>query len=385
MITDKKGEQLREKINETRKQLLSQLKDDKERAGVNFSLNTEDPPTMGGNIHKSWEEAYFGDGIPLGATLTTLAKILTDTKNAENEVVKKILSEAEQAQVNLDKFAAVATAPTSYVLVGQSYTADVFLTAYDSHLNPTITVGGSPISVDAGKGKYTGSTSTVGLHKWTAMVSFRDNDGKIQNYPTPEQSYMVAAPSATISPTKMNVLYIGLPNPVSISAAGVATSDLKVSMSGGSIGGSNGNYIATVNSIGKATISVSGELVKGKVSPLGTMEFRVKRIPDPVAEFAGTSGGTQSSATIQGQNYIFATLKDFEFDTKFNIKSYVLTIIKPRQDAVIIKGYGNTLSNEVKEKLRTVTPGTRIVFDDIYAVGPDRTDRLLNSITLKAN
>jgi len=179
MIDGKKGEELKKKINDTRTKLLALLKDAKERQGVNFSLNAEAPEQTGGPS-KTWEEAYFGDGIPLGAALTTLAKIQTDTKNAENEVVKRILGEAEQAQVNLDKFNAVAVAPSSYVLVGQPYTADVFLTAYDSHLSPTITVDGSPVQVQDGKGKYTGSTSSEGLHKWTGTISFRDNDGKIK-------------------------------------------------------------------------------------------------------------------------------------------------------------------------------------------------------------
>jgi len=89
MITNKKGEELRKKIVETRTKLLAFL-NPKDRAGVNFSLNADDPKQAGGSgPSKNWEEAYFGDGIPLGATLTTLAKIQADTKNAENEVVKK--------------------------------------------------------------------------------------------------------------------------------------------------------------------------------------------------------------------------------------------------------------------------------------------------------
>ena len=239
--------------------------------------------------------------------------------------MKKILGEAEQAQVNLDKFDAVAVAPTSYVLVGQPYTADVFLTAYDSKLSPNITVSGSALSVNAGKGKYSGSTSSEGLHTWTAEISFKDNDGKIQHYTTPAQTYMVAKPSAVVSPDKMNVLYIGLPNPVSISAPGIAKENLRVSMSGGSISGSNGHYTANVTSIGEATISVSGELTKGKTSILGSSLFRVKRIPDPKAQFAGKSGGNTSAANIRAQDRIFAKLDNFEFDAKFNVTRFYFT------------------------------------------------------------
>jgi gliding motility-associated protein GldM len=384
MINNKKGEELRQKINETRDKLKSFLKDDKERAGVNFSLNAEAPELRNG-LHKTWEEAYFGDGIPLGATLTTLAKIQTDTKNAENEVVKKILGEASQAAVNLDQFAAVAVAPTSYVLVGQPYTAEVFLTAYDSKLSPNITVGGSPLSVEAGKGKYSGSTSTPGPHTWSATVSFKDNDGKMNTYTTAPQTYMVAKPSAVVSPDKMNVLYIGVPNPVSVSAPGVPKEALRVSMSGGNISGSGENYTVTVNTIGTATINVSGELVKGKVSSLGSSVFRVKRIPPPKAEFAGKSGGNTTAANIKGQDYIFAKLENFEFDAKFNVTHYTLIISKPRQDFIILTGSGGTLTAAMHAALNNVTPGTTVIFKDIVAVGPDGIQQGLDPIAISAN
>ena len=383
MIAGKKGEELRQKINDTRQQLVALLKD-KEKEGVNFSLNAEAPQQAGGP-QKTWEEAYFGDGIPLGATLTTLAKIQADTKNAENEVVKKILGEAEQAQVNLDKFAAVATAPTSYVLVGQPYTADVFLTAYDSKLSPNITVGGSSLRVDQGKGKYTGSTSSEGLKKWSATISFKDNDGKIQTYTTPEQSYMVARPSAVVSPTKMNVLYIGVPNPIAVSAPGIATKDLKVSMAGGSLSGSGGDYIATVSNLGEATITVSGQLAPGKpASVLGSAKFRVKRIPDPKPQFAGKSGGSSGAANIRAQDRLFAKLDNFDFDAKFNVTRFTMTIAKPRQDAITLSASGNELNSQMKALINTVTPGTFVVFKDIFAVGPDGTQRGLDDIVLSA-
>jgi len=276
-------------------------------------------------------------------------------------------------------------APTCYVLVGQPYTAEVFLTAYDSHLSPNISVSGSPIAVEAGKGKYSGSTSTEGLHKWTATISFRDNDGKIQTYNTPEQSYMVARPSAVVSPKKMNVLYIGLPNPIAVSAPGIPKEDIRVSMTGGSISGSGEDYTANVKTIGTATIYVSGELTKGKVSPLGSSVFRVKRIPDPKAEFAGRSGGNTSAANIKAQDYVFATLKDFEFDAKFNVTHFVLMIINPHQDAIIIPGNGNQLSSDMHDKMKTVRQGSTIVIREITAVGPDGSTRVLDPIVLYAN
>jgi len=383
MIAGKKGEELRQKIQDTHDKLLALL-EPQDRSGVNFSLNADAPPPIAG-IQKTWEEAYFGDGIPLGATLTTLAKIQTDTKNAENEVVKKILSKVDQAQVNLDQFAAVAVAPTSYVLVGQPYTADVFLTAYDSKLSPTITVGGSSLPTEAGKGKYNGSTSSEGLHTWQATINVKQTDGTMKSYTTPAQTYMVAKPSAVVSPDKMNVLYIGLPNPVSVSAPGIAKENLRVNMTGGNISGSNGHYTATVSSIGNATITVSGELTKGKVSVLGSSVFRVKRIPPPKAAFAGKSGGSTSAANLRAQDRLFAKLDNFEFDAKFNVTRFTLLVAKPRQDVIILSATGGELSSQMRTAMGSVTPGSTVVFQNIIAVGPDGVQQSLDPIAFTAN
>jgi gliding motility-associated protein GldM len=383
MINQKHGEELKAKIDAVKQDLLSQLKD-KDRQGINFSLST-DPPKNNIGPQKSWEEAYFGDGIPLGATLTTLSKIQADAKNAENEVVKRILSEAQKAQVNLDKFDAVAVAPTSYVLVGQPYTADVFLTAYDSKLPTNISVGGSTLPVQDGKGKYSGSTSSEGPHTWQATISFKDNDGKIQTYTTPQQSYMVARPSAVVSPDKMNVLYIGVPNPISVSAPGVPKEVLHVNISGGSLSGSGGHYTANVSTMGTATVTVSGELTKGKTSVLGSTLFRVKRIPDPKAMFAGKSGGTTSAANIRAQDRIFAILENFDFDAKFRVTRFTMVVVKPRQDAQSFTANGNEFTPQMRTAVGNITPGSTIVFEDILAVGPDGSQRGLDPIVLRAN
>ncbi len=383
MIAGKKGEELRKKIVDTRAQLIALL-NPKDRAGANFSLNADEPKQTGG-VSKTWEEAYFGDGIPLGATLTTLAKVQADTKNAENEVVKKILGEAEKAQVNLDKFKAVAVAPTGYVLIGQPYSADIFLTAYDSRLSPNITVGGSSVPVSEGKGKYNGSTSSEGLHTWTGTISFKDNDGKVQTYTTDLQTYMVARPSAVVSPDKMNVLYIGVPNPISVSAPGIAKEKLHVGISSGSLSGSGGHYTANVSTMGTATVTVSGEIAPGKTATLGSTLFRVKRIPDPKAMFAGKSGGTTGAANIRAQDRLFAKLDNFDFDAKFTVTRFTMLVIKPRQDAVIMSANGSEFTGAMRSAINSVSPGTTIVFRDIIAVGPDHTQRGIDGIVISAN
>lgn len=382
MINDGKyAYELHKKIDETRNGLLALL-NDKEKAGVNLSLDAPAPPHINGFPDKDWENANFGEGIPMAAAMTALIKIQSDTKNAENEVVKKILGEVDQAVVNLDQFSAVAVAPSSYVLQGQPYTAQVFLTASDSKSTPDISVDGAKLSVQGGKGIYTGNTSSEGLKTWTGTIRVKQNDGTYKTYSTGPQTYQVAKPSAVVSPDKMNVLYIGVPNPVTVSAPGVPTSSLKLNISGGSLsGGSGGHYIAQVRTLGTAKITVTGD--KGMV--LGTSEFRVKRIPDPKPEFAGKSGGNTSAANIRAQDKVFAKLDNFDFDAKFSVTRFTLLIAKPRQDVIILSTTGSELSGAMRSAMNTVTSGTTIVFKDIIAVGPDGSQRGLDPIVLSAN
>jgi gliding motility-associated protein GldM len=383
MINEPRAAELKKKINETREKLIA-LIDEKDRKNVGFSLEAKDPPNRGA-VNRSWEQSNFGDGIPLTAALTALAKIKADTKNAEAEVVKRILGQMDVAVVNLDQFAAVAVAPTSYLIAGQPYTAEVFLTASDSKSSPEISVGGSRLQVKEGKGTYTVNTSNEGMFSWTGTVRVKQTDGTIKTYTTSEQKYQVARPSAVVSPDKMNVFYVGVPNPVSVSAPGISKENLVVTMTGGTISGSNGKYTVTVNTPGTtAKVNVAAN-VSGKVQNIGSSDFRVKRIPDPKAKFAGKTGGALSSVVIKSQGSIFAVLEGFDFDAKFSVTRFSLVIARPRADVVVLQANGNSFSAQMTAAVAAITPGTRVIFDDIVAVGPDGTQRQLDPMAFKAN
>ncbi|WP_156307905.1 type IX secretion system motor protein PorM/GldM [Sphingobacterium endophyticum] len=383
MINGKKGVELKEKINSTRSKLLALLTPE-EKKSVSFSLEANDPEKAV-NGKRKWEEINFGSGTPLTAAMTILTKIQTDAQNAESDVVKLILGKMDQAVVNLDKFAAVAVAPTSYLVQGQPYAAEVFLTASDSKSQPSISVNGANLNVVDGKGVYSVPTNREGIFTWSGVIKVKQTDGSIKEYRTPVQTYQVARPSAVVSPDKMNVLYIGVNNPISVSAPGTPTDKVKVSMSGGSISGSAGKYNVKVSSPGTARISVSAEIAPGKTQTLSTTEFRVKRIPDPIAQFAGKTGGAMATVAIKAQNAIFAKLDNFDFDASFKVTKFSLIIAKPRADAVVLSTSGNQLSSAMKSAMNGITPGSRVIFDNIIAVGPDGTPRQLNAVALTAN
>ncbi|RZK69124.1 MAG: gliding motility protein GldM, partial [Pedobacter sp.] len=306
--------------------------------------------------------------------------------NAEAEVVKKLFGNMDKSLVNLDQFAAVAVAPTSYVIQGQPYTAQVFLTASDSKSSPEISVGGSRLSMKDGKGVYTGSTGSVGVFKWAGTIRVKQTDGQVKEYRTPEQTYQVAKPSATVSPDKMNVIYAGIPNPFSVSAAGFPLESVKASMEGGSISGSNGKYTVNVggNQVGK-TLSINVSAAnEGKTLNLGSQSFRVKALPTPRAYVKGKSGGNVPLEWIESSGAIETQLEDFVFDVKFTVIRFAVTFINPKADAVTITCNGAGFNGQVKGALNSLKPGATVIFKDIVCEGPDGRQKVLDGITFIA-
>ena len=382
MITHGRAAELKKKIEETKSRITAEL-DERGRANFKMALNTQDPPKTEG-IKKTWEDNFFGDGIPLTAAFTALTKIESDLRSTESEAIKNILGEVDKAVMNVDQFSAVAV-PTSstYVLLGQQYTAEVYLTAFDSKTNPDMSVGSQKLNVAGGKGTYTVSASREGEFKWQALITAKKADGSVTTYKSDEMTYRVAKPSAVVSPDKMNVFYMGVDNPVSVSAPGTPDDKLHLSIVSGSgtITGSKGHFIVNVKTTAPMKISISAEGDKGKTTVLGTADFRCKRIPNPHVRFAGKSGGTVAKPILVGQDRVFANLEDFDFATQFNINHFTLYIIKPHSDVQTFETNTNTLTAPMKAALGGIVPGTRVMFDNVFATGPDGMRRPLDPIT----
>jgi len=383
MINKKEGAKLKAKINETRAKLIALL-EVKDQANVSFSLAAKDPAKSKNG--KRWEDVNFGEGIPLTAANTILTKIQSDLQNAEAEIVKKIFGELNPTQMTLDKFKAVAVPSGSYVIQGQPYKADVFLTASDSKSNPEITVGGSSLAVKDGVGTYTGGTSNVGSFTWKGTIRVKQANGDVKTYETQPITYQVAKPSATVSSKNLNVIYAGIANPFSISAPGFSLESIKASISAGSLSGSAGNYIINVpgSQVGQTvTINVSGT-ADGKTLSLGSNAFRVKSIPNPTAKFAGMMGGIISGNKI-ANGQISASIDNFEFDIKVQVLKFTVVVVKPRQDSQSFYCSGGSLSAAAKAALASLPYKSTVFIEGVQVQLPDGRTPNVNTMAFTIN
>ena len=405
----KKGEftaaDLKARINTTRAEFLKLFDNPagqelflpvvKQQMEAKLGLKTPDAKPKEGE-KRSWETYNF-EHIPLAAVITILSGIQADVKNAEADVVNQLFQSVKGMDFTFDKLSAKVIAKSSYIIAGDEYEADVLLVASNSTTNPKIIVGdtsklktggeGKELPVEGGLGKYTIRTSAEGLQKWSGVIKVEKpgRPGEFDSYPFSSE-YQVAKPAAAVSATKMNVFYIGVDNPVDISAAGVAPENIVASLAGN--GGtltklSSGKYnVRVVSGSNKCTISV-GAKMGTQTRPMGTpFEFRVKQLPTPTAFVAGANSGTLKKGLIVASGNVIPKMENFDFDLKIQIVSFKMsTIVKGLLKEEVSNSGAFTAAQTTM--IQGIPTNGKLFFEDIKAKMPDGTTRTLNSIIFK--
>ena len=357
------------------------------RKQITDALNTEDKSSTAKQV--SWESEHF-ENIALAPVFTYLTQFQSEVRNSEAAVIDYLFQNIDAGAVKFNKLNATVIAPTNYILLGDSFKADVFVTAFDTTQDPEVLVytnydsEGSPIgepqpiNVDGGVGKYNVSTGKEGYFTWGGIIRVK-TDGGIKEYPF-MNSYQVSKPALVVSPTKMNILYRGVDNPIDISVPGVPPENLSVSCSGCKISGRNGKYVATVSSGSKATINVSAKDQNGKIKRIGNSDFRVGRIPPPEASIAGKTDGKISRSALKNAQGIGSFLRDFPFDIKYSVTEFTVRAMDG-QYVQTVKVKGNRFNTEVRSLVGRVKTGSDVSFTGIKAKGPDGAKKC-NPITL---
>lgn len=393
------AQEIKGKLDYFREKMKSFVKEPSLIAALDANFNTDTTYKISETETESWMLSNFYH-IPLAAVITNLSKIQTDVRNGESDVIKNLFQNVSAEDFKFDKLEARVIPQSNYVLVGEKYQADVFVAAYSTTQNPSILIGevdtakkaligrgdSSNVKIKDGVGRYEVPAGAEGIKKWGGIIQVVSPGGEIKSYPF-KSEYMVAKPALVVSPTKMNVLYIGVENPVSISVPGVPTENLSPSLSGGTLrpGKEKGEYIAEVKGGSEAIVSVSAKfMVDGKPTTknMGQFKFRVKRVPDPVAYIANKKDGLVSANELIAAGAVIPKMENFDFDLQFKITSFDLSM-NMQGDFITKSTNGNRLSAEMATMLKSAKKGTKIYIEEVKAVGPDGVPRKLAPLNLK--
>jgi gliding motility-associated protein GldM len=383
-VKEGKGAELEAKIKETREALLATLFDAKDREAVEKSLALAVEEIPEGAKSKNWVEYKFKQ-MPVAAVVPMFTKLQADAKMSQTAILNRIFEKVGGTDIKFDKFLVAISPNNGYVIEGEKFTADIALAAYSSNPGSSVTISanGSGLAVKEGIAHYETTTSGIGKKTLSATAAIKNPLTGQTETAKKEFIYEVGRRSVAVSADKMNVFYIGVDNPVSVSAAGVSSNELRVSCSGASMSGSGNNYVVKASTPGEATISVSG----GGLNQ--SFKFRVKRIPDPIARLpsndpAYKNGGAIGNGTMKAMGSLVAVLEGFDFDAKCAIQSFDFTFVAKRQDPVTYPNQGGSFNGNVSGAIGRSKPGDVLYFDNVKGRCPgDNNGRDLNSLVLK--
>jgi len=380
LVDEGRGNELEEKIKTLRSELLALIDDEQMRDQMERRIPLNVKPVPSHSNKKSWAAFNFYQ-MPVAAILPLLSKFQNDAKIAETTILEYFLRKTDVTFVKPDEFEAVVSANKSYVIRGEELTAEIFLGAYSSTAdNISITVDGRSYPVIDGKAVFKTRPQSLGTKDIDVVVNVTNPlSGEVKSY-TKKFIYEVGERSVTVSADKMNVFYVGVDNPFSISAAGIPSNEMQVSAEGVNIiKNSNGKYTAKPERPGWAKITVSG----GGLKPT-SFEYRVKPIPTPIPMLGDLKSGAISIGRLKAYKGIRAVLENFDFNAKCHIVDFEMVRLPKLGDPVSVKNKGGDFNEEALRVISKTKHSDIYYFDEIRAKCPgDVITRKLNGMMFR--
>lgn len=308
---------------------------------------------------------YHYKGYPSIASLTKLSALQNDVREIEAEAYNMFLGNTLKKAASMKNYQAFVITDKSVYFAGEPIKGKVVLGRFDKSTVPTsVVVNGrsiDPKNMVDGQVVLNMTAGNVGEHKFSGTFTFTE-DGVSVPVAVQNSNYVVVPRpnSATIAADKMNVVYVGLDNPISVSFAGVSNDKVNVSSSiGGLTKVGDGKYSLKPLSGREVTVTASGTLPDGKVVS-DKKVFRIKPIPTPRGTVRGEYSPKGSIENLGIVN-VGVKMEDFDFDVKLNVTEF--TVIFPK-GSVVIRG-GTRLNDEAKRLAERLKPGDKVIFTNI--------------------
>ncbi len=367
------GQEFLDHINEFREGVATLLEGEKGMEDVvkevKDKFNTE-PEVNRDGIKVDWLDYHY-KGFPLVASLTKMTQLQADIKTTESEVLSKMLEGELSSQVSMTNYTTLLETTKSAYFNGEQFDGQIVLGRKDASTKPTrveLKLDGRELKedqyvIEEGKVKLKISAGRVGEHKLEGNLIFAQ-DGEEVEVPVKSSFATVAKPNAaTISADKMNVVYRGVKNPMTISFAGIP--DNKVTASAQGLSRSGGSkYIMDATRIKgrEVTINVTGTLPGGqKVGDRA--KFRIKDLPKPTGTVRGEDGAIKMQRTSLQISTIGAKFDDFDFELPLRVTGFKFKV--PGQPTITVNG--NKLDGRAKGALRKAKRGSGVQIFDIQA------------------
>jgi gliding motility-associated protein GldM len=304
---------------------------------------------------------YHYKGFPLIATIAKISQLQADIKTTESDVMAGMFQSDLIAAASLTAYQPIVVPDKTAFFQGESVTGKIILGKFDPTLRAkSVIVNGSSVAAEAGQAKFSFGAGAVGEHDITGSFNF-DENGKVVSLPIKGNYVVVPQPkSANISADKMNVVYRGLPNPMTISFAGISDDKVSASATGLTKSTGNGKYNLSPGSGTEVTVNVSAKLPDGKAVSDKKI-FRIKNIPAPAGAIGKSVGIIKGAKSRLEVSQVTAELQDFLYDLNFQVTRFTFKV--PGQPAIIVNG--DRVNSQCKAALMRATRGDQITISEI--------------------
>ena len=317
-------------------------------------------------VKKEWIYYNFV-GFPLIASITKLTQMQNDIKTIENEVLSKMLQGEQASQLSMSNYEAIVIPDKTAFFSGENFKGKVVLGRFDNSLSFDKVVINKKEIDNPGTGTVNLDfpAGNIGEQKIQGTLQFKEGDSIVDLPFTTSYAVIPKPNSAVISADKMNVVYRGVKNPMTISIPGVPS--VSANAPGLSQSGGAGSYVMDVTNVKsrEVTINVSGKLPTGETVS-DSKKFRIKEIPRPV----GVIGAKDGSGGIIRMNRnqveispVSATLPDFDFDLNLTVSGFKFQVI----GQPVIQVSGTRLNGSAKSALAGAKRGATVQIFDIQA------------------
>ena len=370
------GQKFLDEINKYRTQLVSLLgaKDEalkkiiEERfsTGENNKVKDREGNTVG------WVQ-YNYEGFPYIASVTKFSQLQSDIRQTEQDFYKAMLGEKMKDELSMKHYTTLLEQSRGAYYANQQFDGAIVLGRKDNSTKPKrveLTLDGrklseSEVEVVEGKIRLKVNTGNVGEHK-IAGTLYYEQDGQETPVEVAQSFTTIPRPNeAVISADKMNVVYRGVVNPMTISMPGVPDNQVTASAPGLSRK-SGPNYIMKPN-VGSAevTINVTGTIEGQKFS--SSKKFRIKDIPKPEGAILRTTGAVKLAKANILAGELSVAFNDFDFDLSTRVNSF--RILVPGQPSVVVQGNRVSASGPAAAAVNRAKRGDIIQISEIrYSV-----------------
>ncbi|WP_372744369.1 gliding motility protein GldM [Lutibacter sp.] len=322
-------------------------------------FDTSDQKTEDGT--QPWLKNRY-EGFPLISTITNLTSMQMDIETTQSEIFGTLLGGQLESDVSMSNYRTILIPEKSAFFQGENFKGKIVLGRYDASLKPEqVVVNGSEIkTIQDGGAILNFPAGAVGEREIKGKFVFIEN-GKPVEIPIASSYAVIPKPnSAVISADKMNVVYRGVPNPMTISIPGVPDNLVTANGTGLSKGSGTGKYIMTPSTGNEVKISVSGKLPDG-TSVSSSQTFRIKDIPSPNGTIRKQFGYVKMPSSSLENSTVGAELPDFDFDLRLNTTGFTIKV--PGQGAVVVRG--DRMDSAAQKAIAKAKRGDVVIIFDI--------------------